>query len=179
MFPHQKDLQLLSTQKEKIKLLEKYGVQNLIFLPFTPEFSRISYDDFVKQVIVEGIKAKTVVIGYDHHFGHNREGGLKQLQLLSNIYSFIVEEIPEQDIDYAAISSTRIRKALLAGDVTSANLLSGHEYTLSGEVVMGNQIGRTLGFPTANIIFESLKLVPANGIYAVTVEVENKPDRLE
>ncbi|MEP7264992.1 MAG: bifunctional riboflavin kinase/FAD synthetase [Bacteroidota bacterium] len=174
LYPSQNDLQLLTTQNEKAALLKKYGVNNLVFMPFTHEFSRLSYEEFVKQVIVEGINAHVVVIGYDHHFGHNREGGLKQLQLLSKIYSFRVEEIPEQDIDYAAVSSTRVRKALLAGDVASANQLLGHAYSITGKVIHGNHIGRELGFPTANLLVEEHKLIPSNGIYAVKVFVDEE-----
>ena len=172
LYPEQKDLLLLTTQKEKIILLERFGVDNLVFQPFSYEFSRLSYDDFVKQIIVEGIHAKKVVIGYDHHFGHNREGGLKQLSLLSGIYHFEVEEIPEQDIDYAAISSSRVRKALMAGDLHSANHLLGHLYSIEGKVVKGKQLGRTLGFPTANLETASDKLIPMNGIYAVTTSIK-------
>ena len=172
LYPEQKDLLLLTTQKEKIILLERFGVDNLVFQPFSYEFSRLSYDDFVKQIIVEGIHAKKVVIGYDHHFGHNREGGLKQLALLSGIYHFEVEEIPEQDIDYAAISSSRVRKALMAGDLQSANHLLGHLYSIEGKVVKGKQLGRTLGFPTANLETASDKLIPMNGIYAVTTSIK-------
>lgn len=174
LHPEQKDLLILNTQKEKIKLLERYGVDNILFLPFTKEFSMMSYDKFVKEIIVDGIKAKKVVIGYDHHFGHNREGGLKQLQLLSTDYHFEVEEIPEQDIDYAAVSSSRVRKALLAGDVQSANQLSGHDYSITGKVVKGKQLGQTLGYPTANLETEPYKLIPGNGIYAVMVIAEGK-----
>lgn len=174
LYPSQNDMQLLTTQNEKADLLEKYGVDNLVFMPFTHEFSRLSYEEFVKQVIVDGIHAHVVVIGYDHHFGHNREGGLKQLQLLSKVHSFRVEEIPEQDIDYAAVSSTRVRKALLAGDVASANQLLAHAYSISGKVIHGNHIGRELGFPTANMLVEEHKLIPSNGIYAVKVFVDEE-----
>ncbi len=173
LYPEQKDLLLLTTQNEKIKLLERFGVDNIVFQPFTHAFSRLSYDAFVKQVIVDGIKAKKVVIGYDHHFGHNREGGLKQLLLLSEIYHFEVEEIPEQDIDYAAVSSSRVRKALLAGDVHSANLLLGHDYSITGKVIKGKQLGRSLGFPTANLETEAYKLIPANGVYAVLINLND------
>ena len=174
LHPEQKDLLMLNTQNEKIKLLERYGVDIILFQPFTLEFSRLAYDAFVKQIIVDGIKAKKVVIGYDHHFGHNREGGLKQLQLLSALHHFDVEEIPEQDIDYAAVSSSRVRKALLAGDVHSANQLLGHHYSISGKVVKGKQLGRSLGFPTANLEIEPFKLIPCNGIYAVKVAIDKK-----
>ena len=173
LYPEQKDLLLLTTQNEKIRLLDRFGVDNIVFQPFTHEFSRLSYDAFVKQVIVDGIKAKKVVIGYDHHFGHNREGGLKQLLLLSEIHHFEVEEIPEQDIDYAAVSSTRVRKALQAGDVNSANQLLGHDYSITGKVIKGKQLGRTLGYPTANLETEPYKLIPANGVYAVIIDFEN------
>ncbi len=172
--PEKNDLLLLSTRDEKTQLLETYGVDNLVYMPFTHAFSRLSYDEFVKQVIVDGIHASVVVIGYDHHFGHNREGGLKQLQLLSGAYNFKVEEIPEQDVNYAAVSSTRVRKALHAGDINSANELLGHAYTISGTVIKGNQIGRQLGFPTANLHTEQHKLIPVNGVYAVTAAIKNK-----
>jgi len=170
LFPDQKGLFLLTSMPEKIKLLEKYGVQHLVIHPFSIEFSKLSHHDFIQQIVVEKLKVDTLVVGYDHQFGHNREGSFRELKELAPILGFKVEEIPEQDIDEIAISSTRIRKALQEGQIESANQLLGYTYSLQGTVVKGNQIGRTLGFPTANLKpFTSDKLIPAVGVYAVSV----------
>jgi riboflavin kinase/FMN adenylyltransferase len=170
LFPDQKGLFLLTSMPEKVRLLEKYGVQHLVIQPFSIEFSKLSHHDFIQQIVVEQLKVDTLVVGYDHQFGHNREGSFRELKELAPILGFKVEEIPEQDIDEIAISSTRIRKALQEGQIESANQLLGYTYSLQGTVVKGNQIGRTLGFPTANLKpFTSDKLIPAVGVYAVSV----------
>ncbi len=175
LFPEMSDLQLLSTLDEKCALLEKYGVQHLIIQPFSRDFSMLEHDEFIKQILVEKLGVKTLVIGYDHQFGHNRKGTFKDLQELAPGMGFEVVEIPEQDIEEIAVSSTRIRKALFKGDVLQASQLLGYDYTLSGQVVKGNQIGRTIGFPTANINVEDPeKLIPANGVYAVLVDVDGQ-----
>lgn len=177
LFPQQHDLQLLTTLDEKINLLERYGVQQLVIQPFTKEFSLLSHAAFVQQILVDGLGVKKLIIGYDHHFGHDRKGGLKELQQMAPQFGFEVEEIPEQDIDAIAISSTRIRKALQAGAVAEAATLLGHDYSLSGTVVKGKQLGRTLGFPTANIkVNDPVKLIPPNGIYAVQVQLEAREE---
>ncbi|MGI8893315.1 MAG: bifunctional riboflavin kinase/FAD synthetase [Bacteroidia bacterium] len=176
-FPHPRmvlfpdsDIKLINTIAEKQLLLERFGADHLIIHPFTKEFSRYSAIEFVRDILVNRIGTKTLVIGYDHHFGRNREGSLEELKELAPLYNFEVEEIPEQDIDDVAVSSTKIRKALMEGDISTANKYLGYNYMLSGNVVSGDKIGRSLGFPTANLrIEDKLKLIPADGVYAVHI----------
>lgn len=170
--PDDNNLKLLTTMSERIELLKKLGVDHLIIQPFDKEFSRQTAVEFVRDILVNKIGTKTLVIGYDHHFGRNREGSYKDLEEMSPIYGFRLEEIPKQVINELAVSSTKIRNSLLTGDVKTANNLLGHDFTLMGKVVDGDKIGRTLGFPTANIsIAEQYKLIPATGIYAVLIKV--------
>jgi riboflavin kinase/FMN adenylyltransferase len=172
LFPDDIDLKLLTTQDEKIALLEKYGIQHLIIHPFTKEFSRLTSLQFIREILVNKLKTKKLVIGYDHHFGRNREGSFEHLKESGPIYGFSVEEIPAQDVENVAVSSTKIRHALQEGDVKTAGEYLGHDYTLSGKVIHGEKKGRELGYPTANISVESrYKLIPAIGIYAVKVQV--------
>ncbi len=167
-------LQLLSTIEEKIELFRELGIDHLIISPFTRAFSELSPTEFIQQVLVDRIGTKRFVIGYDHRFGRNREGSFSFLQEVAPEYGFEVEEIPRQDVDALAISSTRIRRALLHGDVAEAHDLLGRTYQFSGVVVKGKQIGRTIGYPTANIeVKENYKLIPANGVYAVKVLYQN------
>jgi len=164
-------LQLLSTIEEKIELFRDLKIDHLIISPFTRAFSELSPAEFIQQVLVDKIGTKRFVIGYDHRFGRNRAGSFDFLKKVAPDYGFEVEEIPRQDIDALAISSTRIRKALLAGDVKEASDLLGRPYQFSGVVVKGKQLGRTLGYPTANIeVKENYKLIPENGVYAVKVK---------
>jgi riboflavin kinase / FMN adenylyltransferase len=164
------NLQLLSTIEEKIDLLSRLEIDHLIITPFTRAFSELSSEEFIQQVLVDGIGTKKFVIGYDHRFGRNREGSFDYLQKVAPSYGFEVEEILRQDIDALAVSSTRIRKALLQGEITTATGLLGRPYAFAGTVVKGKQLGRTLGYPTANIeVREAYKLIPANGVYAVKV----------
>lgn len=173
--PDDNDLKLITSMNERTQLLEKYGIDHLIIQPFNLEFSRIGANEFVRDILVNKIGMKTLVIGHDHHFGRNREGSYKNLEELAPVYGFELIEIPEQVINEAAVSSTKVRKALLRGDVAAANQLMGHDFELSGTVEMGDQLGRKLGFPTANIkISDPYKLIPADGIYAVIVEVAGK-----
>lgn len=173
--PDDSDLKLITTMEERTLLLEKNGINHLIVQPFSKEFSRISATEFVRDVLLSKIGMKTLVIGYDHHFGRNREGSYKELEEMASMYGFRLEEISKQVIDEVAVSSTKIRKALLLGDVEAANKLLGHDFTLRGEVIKGDRIGTSLGFPTANIkIRESYKLIPEDGIYAVMVEVDGE-----
>jgi riboflavin kinase/FMN adenylyltransferase len=168
--PDDDSIKLLNTINEKIELISKSGIDHLIIHPFTPEFSRLDYTTFVKEILVNKIGVKKMVIGYDHQFGRNREGSFEQLKQLAPQYNFTVEEIPEQDIDNVAVSSTKIRHALEIGEVSKAAMYLGHDYSITGEVVKGDQIGRTIGYPTANIVLkEKYKLVPADGVYAVQV----------
>lgn len=175
LFPDDNELKLLNTQEEKIRLLEKQGVDHLIIYPFTKKFSRLSSVNFIRDILVNNIGTKKLVIGYNHHFGRNREGSFEHMKEYGPVYGFDVEEIPAQDIDNVEISSTKIRKALLAGDVRTANLFLGYSYALTGKVIKGRQLGRTLGYPTANLgIPDKYKLIPANGIYVVEVNYGNK-----
>ncbi len=174
LYPDDHGLVLLNTMEEKKQLLKHYGVQHLIVHPFSQKFSRTSVTEYIRDILVNKIGTKKLVIGYDHHFGRNREGTLLDLQELGIVYNYEVEEIPEQDIKEVAVSSTKIRNSLLEGDVATAREFLGHDYSLSGIVVKGKELGRTLGFPTANIhIPENYKLVPANGIYAVKVDLQH------
>jgi riboflavin kinase/FMN adenylyltransferase len=174
LFPDDNELKLLNTQQEKIELLEKYGIDHLIIYPFTKEFSRLTSVEFVRNIIVNRIKTKRLVIGYNHHFGRNREGTFEHLKEYGPLYGFDVEEIPAKDIENIEISSTKIRKALQIGDVKTASAYLGHNYTLSGKVVEGLKLGRTIGYPTANIqINDQYKLIPADGIYAVKLKHAN------
>jgi riboflavin kinase/FMN adenylyltransferase len=175
LHPEDDSLKLLNTFEEKAELLKKHGVQHLIRIPFTKEFSQLTSEDFIKKILVEKIGTKKLVIGYDHHFGKNREGSFEQLVAKGPAYGFEVEEIPRQDIDHVGVSSTAIRKAIEAGDMETATHFLGNPYSVSGRVIAGDKIGRQLGFPTANIEIESkYKLIPADGIYAVTVMHENQ-----
>jgi riboflavin kinase/FMN adenylyltransferase len=175
LFPDDNELKLLNTQQEKIELLEKYGVDHLIIYPFTREFSRLTSVEFVRNILVNSIKTKKLVIGYNHHFGRNREGSLEHLKEYGPLYGFDVEEIPAQDIDHIEVSSTKIRKALQTGDIKTATAYLGHEYSITGKVVEGKKIGRTIGFPTANIfVDDKYKLIPADGVYAVKVKQDGR-----
>ena len=171
LFPEDNPLKLINTQEEKIELLEKYGVDHLIIYPFTKEFSRLTSVEFVRNIIVNKIKTKRLVIGFNHHFGRNREGSFEHLKEYGPLYGFEVEEIPARDVEHVQISSTKIRQALQTGDIKTATAFLGHGFTLSGKVVEGLKLGRTIGYPTANIVVEDkYKLIPADGIYAVKIK---------
>ena len=166
------ELELLSSENEKISLLEKTGIDHLIIHPFTREFSRTQSLDFVREFLVNKIGVKHLVIGYDHHFGRNREGSFDHLKEFGPIYGFEVEEIAAFDIDQVNVSSTKIRNALAEGNVELANMYLGTPYSICGKVIKGNQIGRTIGFPTANIECDFMqKLLPADGVYAGKLHV--------
>ncbi len=161
-------LQLLSTIEEKIELFAELGIDHLAIIPFTRSFSELTSQAFIQQILVEKIGTKKLVIGYDHRFGKNREGSFDFLKNNCSQYGFEVEEISRQDVDDLAISSSRIRRALLTGHIAEANELLGRPYTISGTVVKGKQLGRTIGFPTANVHpAESYKLIPQNGAYMI------------
>lgn len=168
--PWDDSLKLLTTFPEKANLLEKYGIDHLVKIPFTQEFAQMTAEDYIQIILNERIKTRKLIIGYDHRYGKNREGGLQQLIDYSSQFGYEVEEIPRQDIDEIGVSSTKIRRALETGDVKLANQYLGRDYSIAGRVIKGQQLGRTLGFPTANIsIKENYKLIPADGIYAVKV----------
>ena len=171
--PHNNGLRLLSTFSEKVSLLKEMGIDHLIILPFTEEFSQMSSEEFIGKILVDKIQTKTLVIGYDHRFGKNREGSFEYLQAHSNLFGFDVEEISRQDVDELGVSSTKIRNALTQGDIKTATKYLGRPYEISGLVVRGQQIGRSMGFPTANIqVEDQYKLLPRDGAYAVHVQVK-------
>lgn len=171
--PH--DLQLLTTIDEKARALEALGVHHLVVAPFTPEFAQWSADQYVQQFIVAQFKPHTLVIGYDHQFGKQRSGNFSLFQRYQQQGLFNLEEIPAKMLEMVAVSSTRIRKALLAGEVTDAADLLGRSYSLQGLVIPGQQRGRHLGYPTANLsIPYPYKLIPAQGVYAVRVHVAHQ-----
>jgi riboflavin kinase/FMN adenylyltransferase len=166
--PEPLDLQLLSTLDERIERLEKFGVDYLLIVPFTPAFAQLTSEEYIQQLLVRTVGTKKLVIGYDHRFGKNREAGFEYLSQHADRYGLEVEEIPREDVDAVGVSSTRIRRALLSGDIATANRHLGYAYSLTGTVVRGQQLGRTLGFPTANLeVAEASKLVPGHGVYAV------------
>ncbi|WP_187263705.1 bifunctional riboflavin kinase/FAD synthetase [Pontibacter beigongshangensis] len=172
LFPEDNKLKLLSTIEERIAQLSSFGVDYLLIIPFTRDFSRITSRTFITDVLVRALNTKVLVIGYDHRFGKNREGSFEHLKARSQQYGFEVEEIPQQDVDDIAVSSTKIRKALESGDPPTATRYLGRYYSLSSVVEKGQQLGRTIGFPTANLALPvPHKLIPANGVYAVWVHV--------
>jgi riboflavin kinase/FMN adenylyltransferase len=171
LFPDDNQIKMLNTALEKEQLLQACGIDHLVVIPFTKEFSRLSSLEFVRNILSNTLKAKKLVIGYDHHFGRNREGSFAHLLEFGSLYGFEVEEIPAQDIDHVAISSSKIRQALESGDLQTANSYLGYEYNITGKVIKGKQLGRTIGYPTANIeINDRYKLIPEMGVYAVKVK---------
>ncbi len=168
--PEDTSLKLLNTFEEKAELLKEQGIQHLLRIPFTKEFSQLTSKEFISSILIDKIGTKKLVIGYDHRFGNNREGSFEQLKLSAPTYGFEVEEIARQDVDHVTVSSSKIRKALEESDLDTATHLLGRKYSISGRVVKGDKLGRVLGYPTANIDLDSrLKLIPSDGIYAVTV----------
>jgi riboflavin kinase/FMN adenylyltransferase len=181
-FPHPRtvlqpnyDLRLIISRKEKMKIFEKLGVDVLICLEFTKEFAKTSSEDFIKNYLVEPLHPIKVIIGYDHHFGADRKGNLGFLMEMGKKYAFEVEKIAMQELDETAVSSSKIREAIRHGDMKTATKFLGYNYSISGKVVMGNQLGRTIGFPTANIQpDEPDKIIPEYGVYAVLLEWKGK-----
>lgn len=174
LYPESHGLKLLQTQEEKMAKLARVGVENCIVYPFTFDFSRLSAIEFVRDILVNKLQIKKLVIGYDHQFGKNREGNIEFLKEICEVYGFEVIEIPAQDIDAVNVSSTKIRKAILNGDIARANEYLGERFELTGTIVHGQAIGKTIGFPTANIQVNSeLKLIPGNGVYAVAVSLKD------
>ncbi|MES2418523.1 MAG: bifunctional riboflavin kinase/FAD synthetase [Bacteroidota bacterium] len=177
--PENQELKLINTIKEKADMLASLGVDHLIITPFTRDFSNMSASAYIKNILIEKIGTRQIIVGYDHRFGKNRQGGMKELEEYSKIYGFGIEEIPEQDVNDVAVSSTKIRKALLEGNVLLASTYLGYHFSINGPVIKGDKIGRTIGFPTANIfVEETYKLIPGDGIYAVTVEMNADNSRL-
>ncbi len=170
LYPDSHQLRLIQTQVEKIDKLRRIGLQNIIVHPFTREFSRLTALEFVRDYLVNRLKVKKLVIGYDHSFGKNREGSIDFLREVCDTYGFEVIEIPPQEIDQMNVSSTKIRTAIMAGQMAQAEKFLGEPFELHGRVIQGDAIGRELGFPTANLDIESdVKLIPNLGVYAVNV----------
>lgn len=172
LYPDEHDLRLLSTFEEKTKLLRQFGIDHLVTIPFTREFSQLTSKEFIESVLVKKIRTRKLVIGYDHRFGKNREGSFEYLRTHHQEYGFDLEEISRQDVDEIGVSSTKIRTALETSDIPSAIKYLGRPYELNGIVIKGQQIGRSIGFPTANIyIPNDYKLIPKDGVYAVEAMV--------
>ena len=181
-FPHprmvlhgQSEVKLLNTIDEKIDLLEKIGIQNLIIHPFDETFSKLTAEEFVKTVLVDRFQIQKIIIGHDHRFGRNRTADINDLIAFGQQHDFEVEQISAQEIDDVSISSTKIRNALMEGNMALANDYLGYDYFLTGTVAKGKQLGRTIGFPTANLeIEENYKLIPRNGAYVVKSTINQK-----
>lgn len=175
---HDTDLKLLNTMDEKAALLEKEGIDNLIIHPFDHAFSRLTAEEFVKDILVDQLNISKIIIGHDHRFGRNRTATIVDLISFGQDYGFEVEQISALEIDEVSVSSTKIRNALTDGNVALANEFLGYPYFINGTVVTGKQLGRTINFPTANIQpSESYKLIPANGVYVVSSVIEGKATR--
>lgn len=173
--PEDQDLKMINTMDEKAHLLEQLGIDHLIITPFSRDFSNQTAEEYIRNILVNKIGTKTIVIGYDHRFGKDRQGSLADLQRLAPVYGYNVIEITEQDIHDVAVSSTRIRNALLSDQIELANEFLGYPFFISGRVNRGDQIGRTIGYPTANILIdEAYKLIPGDGIFAVYVWLGNQ-----
>ncbi|MFN8397185.1 MAG: bifunctional riboflavin kinase/FAD synthetase [Bacteroidia bacterium] len=174
--PDDKSLRILQSIDEKIAALEALGIDKLLLIPFTKEFAALDSQSFIEQVLVQTVGIHRIVIGYDHQFGRDRRGGLRDLEEAGKGHGFSVEEIPAQQIDDANVSSTLIRKALTAGDIETATKFLGYDYQLAGTVVEGQKLGRTIGYPTANIEpSDPLKLIPAIGVYLARLWIGGEP----
>jgi riboflavin kinase/FMN adenylyltransferase len=168
------EVQLINTIDERIELLDAAGIDNLVIVPFTDAFSHLTAEQYVEHFLVEHFHPHTIIIGYDHRFGHGRKGDYRMLEAYAAKGFFHLREIPEHLINNNTVSSTRIRKSILHGEIEEANRLLGYPFFFSGTVVHGKKLGRTLGYPTANIhLSQTAKLVPSNGIYAVTATIGN------
>ena len=178
LYPDDESLKLLNTIDEKIDLLAQTGLDHLIIMPFTLALSRMAYFEFVRDILVGMLHVSQLVVGHDHHFGKNREGNYELLQECASLYNFGLEQVQVLELDDVAISSSKIRAALQAGDIEKANKFLGYTYAVEGSVVHGEKRGRELGYPTANILVEEkYKLIPADGIYAVEAVVDGKTHR--
>lgn len=181
-FPHprmvlaaESNIQLLNTIDERAQLLEQIGLQNLIVHPFDKKFSMLGAEEFVKDILVDGLNIHKIIIGHDHRFGQNRTAGIEELITFGKQYNFEVEQISASEIDDVAVSSTKIRNALLEGNVALANEFLGYAYFLTGTVIEGKKLGRTIGFPTANLkISADYKLIPAKGVYVVKANLHQR-----
>ena len=181
-FPHPRmvlqedsDIKMLNTIAEKIELLDKIGIQNLVIHPFDESFSRLTAEEFVKNILVDQFHIHKIIIGHDHRFGRNRTANIDDLKAFGEQYNFEVEEISAQEIKEVSVSSTKIRQALIDGNVALANEYLGYDYSLTGIIIKGKQLGRTIGFPTANLKpEENFKLIPQNGVYIIKSVINSK-----
>lgn len=172
LHPEDDSLRLINTIEEKAQRLAETGIDHLIITPFTRDFSNQTPEEYIREVLVSKIGTKRIIIGYDHHFGKDRSGSLIDLLKYAEVYHYSVREIPEQDINDVAVSSTKVREALIIGEINKANRYLGYPYRITGKVIKGQQLGRKIGFPTANIsVSEHYKLIPAYGIYAVEANI--------
>ena len=170
-------IRLINTTEEKKELLSDKGIDNLVIVPFTEKFARLSAEEYISQFLISHFHPHTIIIGYDHHFGKGRTGNYKLLEKAAATYHYTLKEIPAHVLDSISVSSTRIREAIAVGDMETANILLGYTFFFSGTVTEGNKLGRTIGFPTANLqIGDSYKLIPSDGVYAVDVVVDDAPD---
>jgi riboflavin kinase/FMN adenylyltransferase len=171
----ERSLMQLTTMDERIELLKQQGINNMVIVPFNKEFSQQTALQYVENFLVDKFHPAKIIIGYDHKFGNNREGDFRLLEQYAQHFSYTVHEIDEQLINHAIISSTKIREALLLGDVKLSHSFLGYDYFFKGFVIEGNKLGRTIGYPTANLQMENPdKLVPGNGVYAVTCQLEGE-----
>jgi riboflavin kinase/FMN adenylyltransferase len=175
LHPEEHNLRLLTTFEEKAKLLREFGIDHLLTIPFTKEFSELTSEEFIQTILINTIQTRKLVIGYDHRFGRNREGSFEYLKENIDRFGFDLEEISREDVDDVGVSSTKIRQALEMGEVHIANEFLGRPYELNGIIIKGQQLGRSIGFPTANInIPHDYKLIPCDGAYAVTIDIEGE-----
>ncbi len=171
-------IKLINTLEEKIELLSDKGIDHLVIVPFTEKFAQLSAEDYISQFLIRYFRPHTLIIGYDHHFGKGRSGNYDLLKLHTTTFQYQLMEIPAHVLDSISVSSTRIRQAIGIGEMDIANQLLGYIYFFSGLIVEGNKLGRTIGYPTANLdITEKSKLIPGDGVYAVDVESSDEPDR--
>lgn len=169
------DMKLITTLQEKQDLINQAGLDNLVIHEFTKKFSRIKPVNFVRDILVEQLNVHTLVIGYDHHFGRNREGSIQELTTLADLYDFNIEKIDPQYFEDVTVSSSKIRKLIEKGEMVKAKQYLGYEFMLNGKVIKGNSLGKTINFPTANIVVENKwKILPADGVYAVKIVLEEK-----
>ncbi|AQX07525.1 bifunctional riboflavin kinase/FAD synthetase [Elizabethkingia ursingii] len=168
------EIKLLNTLEEKLQLLERFGIQKIFLQEFNDNFRNLSGEDFVKQILLDKLHMKHIVIGYDHHFGKNKSGNFELLEKMASENNFVVEETKAVLVNELAVSSTKIRNALSEGDIITANEFLGYHYPVSGTVVGGKKIGRTIGYPTANIDVDPIKLLPKKGAYIVDVELNGQ-----
>jgi riboflavin kinase/FMN adenylyltransferase len=171
-------IRLINTLDEKIELLSETGIDHLVIVAFTEKFAQLSPEDYISQFLIRYFQPHTLIIGYDHHFGKGRSGNYELLKQQADIYHYHLLEIPAHLLDSISVSSTRIRDAIGYGDMETANQLLGYTYFFSGDVVEGSKLGRSIGYPTANIASEEKsKLIPCDGVYAVDIMVSDEPDK--